>query len=154
MFICSSVNADNTSDRINYFAYDSIVFAIDSMSNAEFDNFPEPTKYLIQNTPSLVIRILDCDPTLESSKLIIKCSALRLDGSLAEEHTCAILKRGRKILSYLKKYKATLKDMRQLCEKDARRLNVNPSSVCAEEYAVARRVDALIHALEKGRSCE
>jgi len=140
-------------DKVD-FAYDNLVLAIDGLSSDEFTRLPKATQLLVQNMPFLALIILENSRLSNSNNLLAKASALRLDGALSEEYTCAILRRGKSILSAMKQLRATLKDASLSCEKDARRLHVDPPLVCAEPSIVARRVDALITALGKGRRCK
>ena len=154
LILCSPVYAEIKATDMGQFAYDSLVFAISSLSSDEFINLPSATQSLIQNAPFLALKIIENEGGSKSNQLLAKAIALRLDAALAEEYDCAVLKRGKGILPSMKKYRTTLIDVIQSCEKDARRLNVDPSSICAGQSAIEHHTDDLILALEKGRRCQ
>jgi len=148
------VNMEVEAQEIEQDAYDSIIMAIDSLVNDDFIKLPESTKMLVMNTPLLAVQLLGISHSRESNILLSRANALRLDAALAEEQTCVILKKGKGMLPFLKTDRTKLKDLMLACEKDARKLKIDPSKVCAKQPDIARRIDTLVALLKKGEKCE
>jgi hypothetical protein len=148
--VCAETNAND----FGQFAYDSLVLAINNLSSDELINLPSATKSLILSASFLALKIMENERGPTANQLLAKAVALRLDAALAEEHTCAVLRRRSGMLAAMKNYRANLKDEIQSCAKDACRLQVHPSSVCTDATLIMRRADDIIKALEKGRRCD
>ena len=142
--------------------------AADDQNNAEFakyvvvqsivlslkhgGRFEDPaTGELVSNAASLGISVLARSRAKSSPEHLAGLLAYSLDGVIGEEHTCAVLMKGKAMISHL--FKAQ-KDGLVECRKTAEIRGVAPSALCTSTDKLARDVTLIVAAIRDGDRCK
>jgi hypothetical protein len=76
-----------------------------------------------------------------------------LDGAISEQHACAVLAKGERILPYLERARAAAK--KGGCEATLKRLKVElVANVCADDERVERKFTSLADGIKRGEKCK
>jgi len=104
----------------------------------------------LTSSREMTIILLDRSTSAASAKALAYMSLLKVDGGVAEDQTCAVLRKGKPIIPYLEQAKAALKSGRCVMQE----VNVKPDqSFCADAEDAMRRIESQIRAIHGGKTC-
>jgi hypothetical protein len=113
-----------------------------------------------QDSAGLAIALLGSKDSADGLSALVALVRFRLDGSNAENHTCYVLGKGRRIVPLLKQASPQGLADRCLAEwKAAAKSNPSllavhpPESVCASQSEIAGELDVLANAVNAGERC-
>lgn len=106
---------------------------------------------VVADYPSLAFKYLRKQNTLQSRELLVSFVMYRLDGSVAEDHTCEVLGLKSTVKQVLKKAQST--DLRAQCLSMASQLALPSDALCASSETIQRRLNLLLDAVNAARVC-
>jgi hypothetical protein len=103
------------------------------------------------NVASLAIQSLESNPSKKALTVLAELNMFVLDGAVGEEHGCAVLRKGKKILNTLKNQKAI--NLKTACENKVNKKDGN-LEICAPTSTIERNLRDQISAVSKGEKCD
>jgi|SRR6185369_1008715 len=103
------------------------------------------------NAASLAIQSLEANPSPKALTVLAELNMFDLDGAVGEEHDCAVVRKGKKILPILKKQKA--KNLKLACDKEVTKNN-GSHKICAPTNTIERHLRDQISAIAQGQKCD
>lgn len=144
---------DTAEEYEDEFAYRTVLETInlENSLSKKADVRPEHLITLGMATEVAMI-LLERSSTRDALRWLAELSLVRLDGSVAESHTCAVLSKGTRILPYLQRSRTRVG--KEPCIPSEKTVNASAENVCAPTEDAIRRIDILTRAVRKGEKCD
>jgi hypothetical protein len=107
---------------------------------------------VVVDYPRLAMKLLGKQNTARSRELLVSFMMFRLDGSVAEDHTCEVLGLKSSVQQVLKRAQSA--DLRARCLSMASQLSLPSDALCASPETIQRRLSSLLEATNAGRACQ
>lgn len=106
---------------------------------------------VVVDYPRLAMKHLAKQNTVRSRELLVSFVMFRLDGSVAEDHTCEVLGLKSGVKQVLKRAQSA--DLRARCLSMVSQLSLPADALCASPESIQRRLSSLLEATNAGRTC-
>jgi len=153
--ICPALAGSPDKSRIEYqdtWAYERFIRSYDAIHTLRKQGSPAPgVENALSASLEMTVILLDRSSSAASAKALAYMNLLKVDGAVAEDHTCAVLRKGKSILPYLEQAKAARTNGRCIMQE----VNVKPDQVfCADPEDALRRIESHIRAIHSGKTCK
>ena len=106
---------------------------------------------IVVEYPSLVVNYLASRKTPNSQVALVSLTMFRLDGALAEDHTCAVLSLHLSAKPAIARVQG--QDLRKICLALAAKLGLSDVALCAAEGVTKQRLATLYKGAASGKDC-
>lgn len=115
------------------------------------ESLPPEVEGALSASLEMTIILLDRSTSAASARALAYMNLLKVDGAVAEDQTCAVLRKGKSIISYLEQAKATRTQGRCVMQE----VNIKSDQVfCADPEYALRRIENQISTIRSGETCK
>jgi hypothetical protein len=116
-------------------AYKQFIRSYEATNTLRKQGWPAPdVASALSSGREMTIILLDRSTSAASAKALAYMGLLKVDGAVAEDHSCAVLRKGKTIIPYLEQ--AKVKHGHCVTE-----VNIKPICICADPEEALRRIE-------------